>query len=364
MTKDACVPSLVGPRLWQIRWVQDLVGLLGLIFGLWLLVQMQAAVIPVLVAFVLAYVLEPLIQQVESRFHWRRLWIVLTLMLLMTLGFVGLGLLLAPTIVEEAKQLFSRLPEYMEAVRVRLGVRIPEFKDLVKRISELPAASFESGFGSAGKVVGTLTQILGITLSLVTASVLTTIIFAFFALRFPSLPSLEEYLPASQRAGLLHRFRQVEHIFSAFFRGQLVVAGFTTTVFSVGFAISGVPYWSVAALVGGVFSIVPYGQGLGWVLAVLFNALEASEPVNWLAILVPPTIVYMIMQSLETFVITPIVQGSSTKLHPIVVILAVVAGASLGGIVGAFLAIPLAAIGKTFLLELFLPWLKDWAAKS
>jgi len=358
------VSSLVGPRLWQIRWVQDLVGLLGLVFALWLLVQMQAAVLPVLVAFVLAYVLEPLIQKAEQNLGWRRLWIVLTLMLVLTASFIALVVLLAPKIVDEVGQLLSRLPGYLEAIRTGLDIRIPQFKDVVERLSQLPASSFESGFGSAGKVVGTVTQILGLTLSLVTASFLTTLIFAVFALRFPSLPSLEEYLPASRREGLLHRFRQVEHTFSAFFRGQLVVAGFTTTVFSIGFAISGVPYWSVAALVGGVFSIVPYGQGSGWVLAVLFSLLEASEPVNWVAILVPPSIVYAIMQGLETFVITPLVQGSSTKLHPVAVILAVVAGGSLGGIVGVFLAIPVAAIGKTFMLELFLPWLKDWAANN
>ena len=149
----------------------------------------------------------------------------------------------------------------------------------------------------------------------------------------------------------------------------MVVAFFTGMVFGVGFYAVGVPYWFLAAGVGGLFSIIPYGQASGWVLAVLFSLLEAQTQggegdIQWLTVLAGPTIVYAIMQSLETFVITPLVQGSSTKLHPVAVLAAVVGGGSLGGIVGVFLAIPFVASGKILLQEVLLPRLRRWADEN
>jgi len=363
--------SRSGPHLWEIRAVRD-VALIAIVIGFFLmLVRIQGAVIPVLVAFILAYVLEPAIAFVERRWEWRRGIVVAAFMLIITAFTSLFTALLAPALIEQIVRLSQRLPRYIEILDERYGVKVPRLREVVTQVASSEprelASVAQNVFGEAGRIVGTITSVLGTTLSLLTALVLTTVLFAVFALRFPRLPSIKQFLPSSRREALWHRIRQVEEIFAGFFRGQLVVALWTMTAFSVGFALSGVPFWFVASLLGGLFSIVPYGQGVGWVLAVLFGALEKQAgdgEIGWAAVLIGPSIVYVIMQALETLVVTPLVQGSSTRLHPVAVLVAIIAGGGLGGIVGIFFAIPIAATLKIAVLEVAIPRLRQWAENN
>lgn len=363
--------STGGRHLWQINAVRDLV-LLGLLVLFFLvLVRIQGAVVPVLVAFVLAYVLEPAIAFLERKWSWRRGIIVAGFMLLILGLTVAFTALLAPNLVKQLVQLSRRLPRYIELLNQKLGIELPQIEEVVRKLASAQprelATIAQSLFGEAGKLIGTITGVLGTTVSILTAIALTVILFAFFALRFPRIPSIKQFLPASHRDELWHRLQQVESIFAGFFRGQLIVALWTTTAFSIGFAISGVPFWFVAALLGGLFSIIPYGQGIGWLLAVLFGLFEmqtAGTDIGWTAVLLGPTIVYVLMQSLETMVVTPLVQGSSTRLHPVAVLVAIIAGGGLGGIVGVFFAIPIAATLRVFVLEVGIPRLRAWADEN
>lgn len=357
----------VGPHLWQIRAVRDVV-LLAAGWGLLqLLLKIQAAVIPILIAFVLAYVLDPLITHAEDKWGWSRGPLVVT-SLVVLLAFNTLFFwLIVPRVVAQLIRLTERLPDYLSVLRTDYGLSIPVIDDFDRFIRGLSSQSPEQIaelFGGAGRVVATLSSVLGTTLSLVTGSLLTLVVFAFFALRFPRLPSIRPYLPGSQREAWWNRLKQVEGVFAGFIRGQLMVMVFTSTVFSLGFGLSGVPYWFVASALGGLFSIIPYGQGVGFVLAVAFNFFEArtgSEDVSWGFLLLGPGITYALMQSLETFVVTPLVQGSFVRLHPVAVLVAVIAGGGLGGLLGVFLAIPLAAVVRIFVLDVWLPWLRRWA---
>jgi len=127
----------------------------------------------------------------------------------------------------------------------------------------------------------------------------------------------------------------------------------------------------MVSLIGGAFSIIPYGQMSGFVLAVGAKLLDAqatgadfASGAVWLDALLGPAIVYALMQSLQTFVVTPWVQGSHTRMHPLLVFASVVAGGSVGGLIGVFLAIPIAASGKILLGEVILPRLRLLAERS
>lgn len=371
MNDSAPEPDRRGPHLWEIRAVRD-VALVAAIIGTFaLLIRIQGAVIPVLIAFILAYVLEPAIAFAERKLGWPR-GLIVTVSMLLTFSLTALFfVLLAPRLFEQVVDLTRRLPSYIQLLEDRYGIHVPKLEELVDQISSAEpgqlASAAQSLFGEAGRLIGTITGVLGFTLSVLTAIVLTNVLFAVFALRFPRLPSLKQFLPASRREALWHRLRQVEQIFAGFFRGQLIVALWTTTAFSIGFAISGVPFWFVAALLGGLFSIVPYGQGLGWLLAVAFGLFEAQTKggdVSWTSLLLGPSIVYAVMQALETLVVTPLVQGSSTRLHPVAVLVALIAGGGLGGIVGVFFAIPIAATLKIAVLEVGIPRLRAWAERN
>jgi predicted PurR-regulated permease PerM len=129
-------------------------------------------------------------------------------------------------------------------------------------------------------------------------------------------------------------------------------------VFAIGFSAVGVPHALVAALAGGAFSLIPNGQASGWILAVLFGVLERGGEAAWVTTLLYPSIVYAISQSLEVFVITPLVQGSYARLHPLAVLAALIGGASVGGVFGILVAIPLTACAKIVLEDAIEPALR------
>lgn len=379
-----------GPHLWEVNVVRDLF-LLGLLFGaIWLLVTLQAVVVPFVIAFVLAYLADPLVTAARVRFGWpRALTSGLLLAVLLALLAVVAGLLV-PTLEDEVRRLVANGPAYLEVLRERYGDWLPGPPGFLDSGSGaavdgsgsngagLSRSSNEGGRGDVETYVRVLGEafevvrgFLGVTGYLLVATVLTLAAFVLLSIRFPRLPSLRPYLPRSRREELWQLLRAIERVFAGFFRGQLVVAAFTTTVFAIGFALSGVPYWFLVSLIGGAFSIIPYGQMSGFVLAVGAKLLEHQASGSdftaggvWLDALLGPAIVYALMQSLETFLVTPWVQGSQVRMHPLLVFASVVAGGSVGGLLGVFLAIPIAASAKILLGEVVLPRLRALAEQS
>ena len=316
-----------------------------------------------MIGFGLAYLADPVLKAAHDRLGLSR-GVSIALVLVALIGStVAFWVLVGPAVVDEGRRLVDRLPRYIDILRNQYGVDIPVVADAIegaKRDPQKLADYLRPVLAWVGGVVGLTTYTL-------IATVLTLAVFTFSAWNYERLPALKRYFPESRRTRWAAIVGKIERVFAGFFRGQLVVAGFTTLVFGVGFFAVGVPYWFFAAAIGGALSIIPYGQASGFAIAVLLSVLEAEVQaggVDWMGILLGPTIVYGVMQSLETFVITPLVQGSSTKLHPVAVMAAVVAGGSLGGIVGVFLAIPFVATGKILLQDILLPRLRRWADEN
>jgi predicted PurR-regulated permease PerM len=88
---------------------------------------------------------------------------------------------------------------------------------------------------------------------------------------------------------------------------------------------------------------------------------DGQPAIAWWMVLVLPWLVNFIAQSLEDYVLNPLIQGKATELHPVVIMLAVLAGGSLAGLYGMLLAVPVAACLKILLSAEVLPRLRQWA---
>jgi predicted PurR-regulated permease PerM len=136
----------------------------------------------------------------------------------------------------------------------------------------------------------------------------------------------------------------------AYVRGQLIVMFLVGAGTTAGLLLLGVPF----ALPLGVFAFiaeaVPFaGPWVAGIPIVLIAALES--PLTGLLV----AIWFIVLQQLEGFVITPLVQGRVVRVSPMVVLLAVLAGALLGGIIGAIIAIPIVAVIDVLIEEVILP---------
>lgn len=346
----------VGPHLWQIRAIRDAATLAIVIACAWFALTLAKAVTPVLIGFFGAYLLAPAVRWLEARGVKRGLVVFVT-SLASAGAAVGAIVYVVPRLVHEISILQERIPRYLSIIQERTGFDVSHLWD---------ALDFDSALGALDKVqplLGIVGSVVGTTAYGFVFLILLLTSFTVFIYEFESLPILIKYVPRSRREKLGPAAEVVARVFQGFLRGQLLVMLFTTTVFSIGFAVLGVPYGAVAALVGGVFSIVPYGQVTGPLLAILFCLLESQvsgefEPVK---IFLLPSLVYLVMQSLESFVVTPFVQGAATRLHPLAILACLAAGGSVGGILGVFFAIPITASAWILAKERLFPAWRRWA---
>jgi predicted PurR-regulated permease PerM len=193
----------------------------------------------------------------------------------------------------------------------------------------------------AGEVAGQALSAAAVAFDTVTGTLL-MIVLVFFYLKDGRRLSegVVSLAPARLRARFRAGLEQSWTTLGAYFRGQLLVALFDAVGIGIGLLLLGVPLalpLSVLVLFGGLFPIV--GAVTTGALAVLV-ALADGGLVVGLAVLA----VVLGVQQLEGNVLEPLILGRVINLHPIVVLLSIAAGALLLGILGAFLAVPVAAI--------------------
>ena len=160
------------------------------------------------------------------------------------------------------------------------------------------------------------------------------------------LKGLVATTPAAWQPALFDLGAKLEHAVIGYFRGQLAVAGTMGLFVASGLWILGLPMPLATGFLVMVFELIPF---LGIALGMLFTALAAA-PLGWVGIL-KALGVFVIAGEFEGHVLAPLILGRATQLHPVTVILVLMAGAELGGLWGAIVAVPLAAFLKLVWLD-------------
>jgi predicted PurR-regulated permease PerM len=153
---------------------------------------------------------------------------------------------------------------------------------------------------------------------------------------------------------------------SGFVRGRIVICAIMGLLFAIGWLICGVPYAITIGLFVGAISLVPYLGGIGLPLAVgllFFDQLQLAPEARmaWWGMILWPTLVFVIVQSVEGYVLTPMIAGKATDLDPVTIVVAIIAGGSVAGVYGMLLAIPFAACAKILAKHLVLPRIRAWS---
>ncbi len=153
---------------------------------------------------------------------------------------------------------------------------------------------------------------------------------------------------------------EMDQAIGAFFRGRLLIALLMSVMLGAGWFWVGMPYWILLGLGAGLLSLIPYAASLIWPFAILLKYLDMSMGSSgtdnyWMQVLVWPSAVYLGVQIIEGWILTPWVQSQSTDLSAATILLVVLIGGALGGVLGLILAIPFAACLKILAKELIIP---------
>lgn len=172
---------------------------------------------------------------------------------------------------------------------------------------------------------------------------------------------VKRYLPYQERDRMVRIGTQIGEVLASFFRGRLLVCLAKGTFLAVGLWLADVPYALLLGLGTGFLSLIPFvgsaiGYGLTFVIAMLDHGLVSA--------LWRTGIVFALAEALENYVLIPKILGDSLGLHPIVVIFAIMAGGASMGMFGLLLALPITASLVILAREFLLPVLAQMADKD
>lgn len=326
------------------RWVWWGVGLGFALFVYFL----HPILTPFLVAIVLAYMSDPVVDRLE-RAGLSRTWGTVAVFGLLTVIMMTLLLVLVPLLAKQLLKLYQLAPlvldwlqhTAMPWVQAKLGL-----SDSFWKFDKIKAAITEH--------MGQATDIVGIVLSQATASSLALIGFlanlvlipvvAFYLLRDWNImmAKIRGLLPRARADQIVSLAKECHDVLGAFVRGQLLVMLALGVIYSAGLMFVGLELGLLIGLMAGVAAIVPYmGFIVGIGAALIAGLFQFGGDLYPMLGIVA---VFMVGQALEGTVLTPLLVGDKIGMHPVAVIFAILAGGELFGFTGVLLALPVAAV--------------------
>jgi predicted PurR-regulated permease PerM len=331
---------------------------------------LRAVLTPVAVALAIAYILNPLVTWAERRAGWPRLLTVL-------MAFLGTGLLLlvggvylATLVVAQVQQLADNVPAYIEALqrwvqssRNESGTTLPAASMALPTWDVVLGFLREHGVSMARGAAGNLATVLASVYTVVSLVVLIPVFLFFFLWRFNDIVrTVRDHLPATQRELIVSVVRTIDLAVANFFRGRLLVCMVVALATGVGWSLVGVPYSLPLGLLAGLLNLVPFLSLLAVppaLFCAFLGATEAGRP--WALPVVLTMAVYLGVQALESFVLSPAIESRTSGLHPLTVVLALLIGGHLAGLLGLLLAVPVASTLKALAARFVLPVLRQGA---
>ena len=312
-----------------------------LLLGILLLFKVRSILGPFFLAFVLAYLLNPLVEGLERHRIGRNSSIAIVFTLIIVV-FVAIFFLILPTIYNELSKLAVILPKMIQSVGERIDGYREQFKatGLPSRVALVLDQHLGQGEVVMADRLNRFLVYLPNALSAVTVYILSPVIAIYLLADWKALrEGFFRIVPQRSRMEWRRLWQDINHVIRLFARGNLVVAVIVGILVGVGVKLVGMEYALLIGLICGIFDLIPYfGPVIGAVPSILL-ALTKSP-----AMAFKVALVILIVQQLEGNVISPKLMGDSVGLHPLGVVFAILAGGEIAGFWGMFLAVPLAAV--------------------
>ena len=311
------------------------------------LIAVRSVLILLLIAAFLAIGLNPAVEALERSGlkRGRAVGIVLVAVLAF---FVGFGFAVVPPIVDQVQQLADKAPDYVTQLQEnRTVVSLDARFHFLDRINEYVNHPENAGTAVFGGVLGVGKVVFGALFSTLTVLILTL----YFLSNLPHLKSSAyRAVPRSRRARVGLLTDEILERVGGYVGGALLIAGLAGVTTFVFLIIAGIPYPVALAMLVAITDLLPLiGATIGAAIVTLV-AFFVSVKVGLIA-----AVYYIAYQQIENYVIYPRVMKRSVDVSPVATIIAVLIGGSLLGVLGALLAIPIAAAAQLVLREVVLP---------
>ncbi len=317
-----------------------------------LLWQLRSLIVVLMIAIVIAATLAPIIKAANKLGIPRWLSVILVYLgLIATL--TGVGLLIGPTVAEQIERLIRKLPSYLEILRslledlaLRLGMSEPDSPSLISQFLDIQGLTGWAIRSSQQLVVRSysLTRgILGSVFGLLLALLLSGYMLSASDQLLQDIINLFPY-PWDKR--LLLQVQPVSQRMGGYIQGRILVSGILGVLISISLSFLGLSELALGlGVIAGFTNLIPFfGPVIGAIPALIVATAQGGWTFLWVLLL------FIIIQNVETYVLDPLLVGSSVKVPPLYQLLAVLGGAQVLGIIGALIVPPWVA-GASVLLE-------------
>jgi predicted PurR-regulated permease PerM len=339
-------------RAGMVAWAIIGVALAGYIL-LRLVVALQVLVPPVLIAAAVVYLLDPVVSRLARRGVPRLAGTAMVYLAFVLL--IGMALsVLVPLVTREIATAIDDFPQYATAMQGKLQQLAARFgQDIRFSIKADRVSDWLGDPANRQTILNYVTGLRSFTGSVLHAVVVFVIglIVAFYLL--VDLPRLRRgafaMVPPRHRADLEELSGQVGRAVGGFFRGQILVALFVGIASSIALKLVGLPFWLLVGMIAGLFNLVPLiGPWIAGAVAVVIALLNGD-----ISMAIWAAVALALVQQVDNHLISPNVMSRTVQIHPVVVILALLLGATFYGILGMLVAVPLIAAAKICFMYLW-----------
>ena len=320
------------------------------LFVLWFAGAARSITIPFGIALLLAYLLDPVVDRMESRLG--RPASIGLLAIPLGLGLAAVLIVLVPALAAEAGQLIGRLPELqgplerLGAWAATQGARLG-FEIQPATVADWILPRLEGiGRNLLGAGVGVWKGVQGV-IAFIGFLVITPVVGYYLLRDFDRLrDGLLTNLPRDVRGEVQTYLERIDRAVAGYLRGQLLVGAISGTLFGVGLAVLGMDYAILVGISAIFLNLVPYVGAL--ITALLAIAVALLSDPSWIS-LAKVGALYALVSGVEQ-VVSPRIMGESLSLHPVLVMLSVLIAGQFFGVIGLLIAVPAAAVLKESLV--------------
>lgn len=318
---------------------------IGFILLLFLYIEREI-LSPFVLAAVFAYLFNPVVNFFSHKIRLPRTISIIIIYILILGTLVFLSIILTRRIISESEQLINLLNTTLAATKDKIDT----LPDIIKpMVVELFASYEKLQFISSQSVFSLFPEAF--------SRIISFIIFLFSGFYFLKegkdiIEKMLANLPKKYEKELKILFQRISTVLRQYLRGQLLLVFLVSLTLFIGLSILGVRFALLVAIFSGFAEIVPFIGPFVATLTVVLVVLITGEN-NFL--LSPTTLAlivtgfYFVVRQVEDYFVSPLIMGKITKLHPLVILFAVLSGQHLFGILGLILAVPIAAILKILL---------------
>jgi len=314
---------------------ETILKVIGFVLVLWLLFLIREVLVVLFVSIVIVSALEPLVDKLQIRKIPRVASAILLYLIFFSFVFFCFYLII-PVLIFELKQLGEELPRYFDNINnflvdlsastTNLNINL-NLNTLIENLSEKSADLISSAFSNSFSFLSGLFKGL--------------IIFALAFYMTVKKDGIKGFLgfilPIKHKIYVIDLTKRIQSKMGNWLIGQLSIAFLIFGLEFLILSLLGVPYALLLALIGGFFEIIPYiGPFISFIPAILIGL--TISPLTALFI----GISYLVIQQLEHHIFTPLIMKKAVGLDPVVIIIALITGASLLGVLGMLIAIPFA----------------------